>query len=203
MWLQKIIWRPVQWFFFDCVVLFDCWRRNLHHECFLLWPSFSVQNCLVAVPSSQYIRKHVLPRLFAAMDAKRDNVIDFEEYVCAVALFRIGSTEEKIKSELQMFQEIKCISFSKSSYSQIENNVTYSAEKKNDLLPFLFSFLCCIPFLHLLFFLVQFYFSCTSLWRGPTCQGNWMNSLLHRLHWIIYLYWNTEILNTNWFHVLR
>ena len=67
------------------------------------------------------------------MDAKRDNVIDFEEYVCAVALFRIGSTEEKIKSELQMFQEIKCISFSKSSYSQIENNVTYSAEKKNDL----------------------------------------------------------------------
>ena len=26
-------------------------------------------------------------------------MIDFEEYVCAVALFRIGSTEAKIKSE--------------------------------------------------------------------------------------------------------
>ena len=57
------------------------------------------KKCQVAVPSSQYIRKHVLPRLFAAMDSKRDQVIDFEEYVCAVALFRIGSTEAKIKSE--------------------------------------------------------------------------------------------------------
>ena len=61
--------------------------------------SIMQQHCTVAAPSSQYIRKHVLPRLFAAMDTKRDHVIDFEEYVCAVALFRIGSTEDKIKSE--------------------------------------------------------------------------------------------------------
>ena len=33
------------------------------------------------------------------MDFKRDQVIDYEEYVCAVALFRIGSTEDKIKGE--------------------------------------------------------------------------------------------------------
>ena len=32
------------------------------------------------------------------IDTKKDNVIDFEEYVCAVALFRIGNTEEKIRS---------------------------------------------------------------------------------------------------------
>jgi hypothetical protein len=60
---------------------------------------YAYKKCQVAVPSSQYIRKHVLPRLFAAMDSKRDQVIDFEEYVCAVALFRAGSTEDKIKSE--------------------------------------------------------------------------------------------------------
>ena len=33
------------------------------------------------------------------MDSKKNQVIDFEEYVCAVALFRAGSTEDKIKSE--------------------------------------------------------------------------------------------------------
>ena len=52
----------------------------------------------MSVPSSQYIRKNVLPKLFITIDTKKDNVIDFEEYVCAVALFRIGSTEEKIRS---------------------------------------------------------------------------------------------------------
>lgn len=33
------------------------------------------------------------------MDSKKDNVLDFEEYLCAVALFRAGSTEEKIRGE--------------------------------------------------------------------------------------------------------
>ena len=45
----------------------------------------------------QYLRKHLLPRLFHTMDTKKDGVIDFEEFVSAVALFRIGTTEEKIK----------------------------------------------------------------------------------------------------------
>lgn len=59
------------------------------------------------------------------MDAKRDSVIDFEEYVCAVALFRIGSTEEKIKSEPQLIHE--------ENVNTLQN--LYSLKKKNSAKP--------------------------------------------------------------------
>jgi hypothetical protein len=58
---------------------------------------YEQQNCKVAVPSSQYVRKYVLPRIFTTVDLKKDNLIDFEEYVCAVALFRVGTTDDKIR----------------------------------------------------------------------------------------------------------
>lgn len=46
-----------------------------------------------------YVRKHVFPRLFTVFDTKKDGVIDFEEYLCAIALFRLGTADEKIKRE--------------------------------------------------------------------------------------------------------
>ena len=51
-----------------------------------------------------YPKKHVLPRLFHTMDTKRDGVLDFEEFLSAVALFRCGSTEEKIKVLFLMYE---------------------------------------------------------------------------------------------------
>ena len=51
----------------------------------------------------------MIPKLFAIIDSKKDNVIDFEEYVCAVALFRLGSTEEKIRILFLMYDPIKGI----------------------------------------------------------------------------------------------
>jgi len=53
------------------------------------------------------LHKRVLPRLFAAMDTKKDGVLDVEEYISAVALFRVGSTEEKIKVLFAMYEPIK------------------------------------------------------------------------------------------------
>jgi len=38
------------------------------------------------------------------MDTKRDGVLDFEEFLSAVALFRCGSTEEKIKVLFLMYE---------------------------------------------------------------------------------------------------
>lgn len=38
------------------------------------------------------------------MDTKRDGVLDFEEYVSAVALFRVGTTEDKIKLLFLMYE---------------------------------------------------------------------------------------------------
>jgi len=38
------------------------------------------------------------------MDTKRDGVVDFEEFLSAVALFRCGTTEEKIKVLFVMYE---------------------------------------------------------------------------------------------------
>ena len=76
----------------------EFYHNFTHSHIFSYFINIFDQNCVVSVPSSQYIRKNVLPKLFITIDTKKDNVIDFEEYVCAVALFRIGSTEEKIRS---------------------------------------------------------------------------------------------------------
>ena len=76
----------------------EFYHNFTHSHIFSYFINIFDQNCVVSVPSSQYIRKNVLPKLFITIDTKKDNVIDFEEYVCAVALFQIGSTEEKIRS---------------------------------------------------------------------------------------------------------
>jgi hypothetical protein len=41
------------------------------------------------------------------IDTKKDGVVDFEEYVAAVALFRVGTTEEKIKVLYMMYEPSK------------------------------------------------------------------------------------------------
>ena len=64
----------------------------------------SLSSFVEASKCAAYPKKHVLPRLFGAIDTKRDGVLDFEEYLCAVALFRVGSTEEKIKLLYLMYE---------------------------------------------------------------------------------------------------
>ena len=51
-----------------------------------------------------YAKRHILPRFFSTMDVKKDGVVDFEEFLCAVALFRVGSTEDKIKVLFLMYE---------------------------------------------------------------------------------------------------
>ena len=50
-----------------------------------------------------YVRKYVLPRVFLLFDTKKDGAIDFDEYLCAVALFRAGTVEDKIKCSFTVF----------------------------------------------------------------------------------------------------
>ena len=59
------------------------------------------------IKCSLYVRKYVLPRLFHVIDTKRDGVVDFEEYLSAIALFRVGSTEEKIMLLFLMYEPQK------------------------------------------------------------------------------------------------
>ena len=44
-----------------------------------------------------YFKSRVAPRMFLVIDTKKDDVVDFEEFLCAVAVFLLGSTEDKIK----------------------------------------------------------------------------------------------------------
>ena len=59
------------------------------------------------IKCSMYIRKYILPRLFHVIDTKRDGLLDIEEYISAIALFRIGSTEEKIMLLFLMYEPQK------------------------------------------------------------------------------------------------
>ena len=46
---------------------------------------------------TSYSRHHMLPKLFIIIDTKKDSFLDFEEYLCALALFRFGTFEEKMR----------------------------------------------------------------------------------------------------------
>lgn len=52
---------------------------------------------LAPLPNAAYLKKHVIPKLFMALDYKKDGVIDYEEYISAIALLRKGAIEEKAK----------------------------------------------------------------------------------------------------------
>ena len=87
-------------------------------------------NCQVHAATESYIRKHILPRLFAVMDGKKDNVLDFEEYVCAVALFRIGTTEEKIRVLFLMYEPFKGLHLQKESLRRLLVDATVAIQKE-------------------------------------------------------------------------
>ena len=57
--------------------------------------------------NADYARKYVLPRMFTAMDIKRRHSIDVEEFVRTVALFRLGTLEDKIKLLYLMYDGSK------------------------------------------------------------------------------------------------
>ena len=80
--------------------------------------------------TESYIRKHILPRLFAVMDGKKDNILDFEEYVCAVALFRIGTTEEKIRVLFLMYEPFKGLHLQKESLRRLLVDATVAIQKE-------------------------------------------------------------------------
>ena len=88
------------------------------------------QHCQVNAATESYIRKHILPRLFAVMDGKKDNVLDFEEYVCAVALFRIGTTEEKIRVLFLMYEPFKGLHLQKESLRRLLVDATVAIQKE-------------------------------------------------------------------------
>jgi Ca2+-binding EF-hand superfamily protein len=54
---------------------------------------------------SIYSRCYILPRLLRIVDTKCDNRIDFEEYVCAISLFRVGTKEDKVRLLFLMYDE--------------------------------------------------------------------------------------------------
>jgi Ca2+-binding EF-hand superfamily protein len=89
------------------------------------------KNCHCKAPTAPYIRKHILPRLFAVIDGKKDNVIDFEEYVCAVALFRIGTTEEKIRVLFLMYEPFKGLHLTKESVRKLLVDATVAIQKED------------------------------------------------------------------------
>jgi hypothetical protein len=65
--------------------------RNLsHNQKLISFANFSINH-------SPYIRSHFLPRLFRVIDIKKDDGIDFEEYLSAVALVRVGKNEERLR----------------------------------------------------------------------------------------------------------
>jgi len=56
---------------------------------------------------SQYVRKFLLPRLFLAIDTKKDGYIDFEEYLCAMTTFKKGAIDDKIKLLFILYDPVK------------------------------------------------------------------------------------------------
>lgn len=79
----------------------------------------------------QYLRKYLLPRLFTAMDTKKDGLIDIEEYVSALALFRVGSNEEKIKVLFLMYEPSKNGTLPKDNFRQLLVDATLAVQKED------------------------------------------------------------------------
>ena len=52
---------------------------------------------MTAIPNYHYCRKYILPKLFLALDTKRDGVLDAEEYISAICFFRFCPIEDQIR----------------------------------------------------------------------------------------------------------
>lgn len=99
--------------------LFSCFHRLWFFPCFIivlrvdyfafediidLTYSLRIMSyCCLQIPSpvcNAYIRRYILSRMFTVIDTKKDGILDFEEYTCAVALFRTGNTEDKLRCKV-------------------------------------------------------------------------------------------------------
>jgi Ca2+-binding EF-hand superfamily protein len=58
---------------------------------------------------TEFAITRIIPRILKAIDIKKDGVIDFEEYLCALILLRFGSPEEKLKLLFLMYDPYKGI----------------------------------------------------------------------------------------------
>lgn len=57
--------------------------------------------------TTPYMSKFILPKLFALIDTKKDNVIDFEEFLCASSVIKFGNPEERVKLIFVMYSNGK------------------------------------------------------------------------------------------------
>ena len=84
---------------------------------------------------SIYVRKSLLTRVFMSLDSKKDNVIDIEEFVCGVALFRDGDVQELVKI-LYFMYESKTGGMTRESLRQLLVD-SMLINKKDDISPIL------------------------------------------------------------------
>jgi hypothetical protein len=82
------------WHYPDFLRYFQ-WVKNIQLSFACIYICQIQKPCLSS--NSEYQRKYFLPRIFTVVDSKKDGLIDFEEFLSAVALFRVGSIEDKIK----------------------------------------------------------------------------------------------------------
>jgi hypothetical protein len=70
-------------------------------------------NVFLQIPTtcSPYLRKVFLPKLFVVIDSKKDNVIDIEEYISAIAMFRVGTLDEKIRGRCYCKRLYRCLAY--------------------------------------------------------------------------------------------
>eukprot|EP01031_Cornospumella_fuschlensis_P037941 gene37941-46094_t len=88
------------------------------------------------LPNSGYLKKHVIPKLFVALDYKKDGVLDYEEYISAIALLRKGTIEDKAKLLLNMYDGSKNGGYLlKESLKQLLVDATLCMQKQHVNLP--------------------------------------------------------------------
>lgn len=95
--------------------------RNQFNEISQSQPSITYERFSKSNPrQSDYVRKRVLPRVFNTLDTKKDGIIDWEEYISAIAVFRHGTIEDKIKCLYLMYDGNKSgASLSKENFRQL------------------------------------------------------------------------------------
>lgn len=81
------------------------------------------------------VRKSLLTKVFMSLDSKKDNVIDIEEFVCGVALFRDGDVQELVKI-LYFMYESKTGGMTKESLRQLLVD-SMLINRKDDISPIL------------------------------------------------------------------
>lgn len=91
-------------------------------------------NNFVQIPTAKnaaYCQKYIWPRLFSAIDAKKTGAIDFEDFLRAVALFRLGTVDDQIKLLYIMYDGSKSGgNLTKDNFKQMLVDATVCSQKE-------------------------------------------------------------------------